>query len=79
MHLPIWAAENFTWWGAPPPKKKLGGGVVKRGSKGHKLMKIVAPTCLWAGRGDVLERLTTIGGAPPPPPQCDSDSDSDRL
>ena len=57
-----------------PPKFREGGGGLRKGAPRAtglfpqcKGLKILAPTCLWGGgRGgkDLLERLTSIGGAP---------------
>ena len=73
------ADENLTWGGGGPlePPQIWGGGVADGAPRGTSLfpqckyLKVLAPTCFWGGGGggrrDVLERLTTVGGAPAPP------------
>ena len=75
-----WADENLTWGGGGPlePPHIWGGGGCGWGSKGHKPISSMQisesfGSNLLLGRGgggrrDVLERLTTVGGAPPPLP-----------
>ena len=71
-HTP-WLVKFLLGGGRGPwsPPKLRGAGFVKRGSKGHKLisslqMSEIFCSNLFIGGGDVLERLTTIGGALPP-------------
>ena len=79
------AGENFTWGALDPPPNSGRGGCGK-GLQGPQAYFLNASICkfwlqlAYGGGGDVLERLTITGGAPPPPPRFEwhRDSDTDR-